>query len=129
MAPMAWRITLPSPGRRSMYMRVTRASQARGSLPMSAGARPAMAADTPTPPNDSLYSLQPTRPSSVVILRKSKFRCPASACSDSIFAIFICGSYHVARREDPGMPVTHFDLVLRRPIAEGRIFDDAGPYE
>src|SRR5436190_11960552 len=27
------------------------------------------------------------------------------------------------------MPVTHFDLVLRRPIAEGRVFDAVGPYE
>ena len=31
-----------------------------------------MSAVTPAPPNDSLYSLQPTRPSSVVTFRKSK---------------------------------------------------------
>jgi len=36
-----------------------------------------------------LYSLQPTRPSSVVSLRKSKLRRPASAWSVSIPAIFI----------------------------------------
>jgi hypothetical protein len=27
------------------------------------------------------------------------------------------------------MPVSRFELVLRRPIAEGRVFDAAGPYE
>jgi hypothetical protein len=27
------------------------------------------------------------------------------------------------------MPVTHFDLALRRPLADGRSFGDAGPYE
>jgi len=51
--------------------------------------RPAIAAETPTPPKDSLYSLQPTRPSSVLILRKSRLRQPPSACSDSTFVIFI----------------------------------------
>ena len=50
-----------------------------------------MTAETPGPPNDSLYSLQPTRPLSVVILRKSKLRPPASAWSDSISAIFMMG--------------------------------------
>src|SRR5262249_59153346 len=53
------------------------------------GASPSITAETPRPPNDSLYSLQPTRPSSVVILRKSKLRWPASACRCSILAIFI----------------------------------------
>jgi len=27
------------------------------------------------------------------------------------------------------MPVTHFDLALRRPLAHGHSFGDAGPYE
>jgi hypothetical protein len=27
------------------------------------------------------------------------------------------------------MPVTHFDLTLRRPLADGRAFGDVGPYE
>src|SRR5215510_10283332 len=27
------------------------------------------------------------------------------------------------------MPVTHFDVVLRRPLADGRAFGDVGPYE
>jgi hypothetical protein len=27
------------------------------------------------------------------------------------------------------MPVTHFDIALRRPLAEGRAFADVGPYE
>src|SRR3989442_12622170 len=51
-----------------------------------------MTADTPAPPKDSLYSLQPTSPSSVVILRKSKLRCPASACRDSRRAIFMAAT-------------------------------------
>src|SRR5690606_15187813 len=38
--------------------------------------------------NDSLYSLQPISPSSVLILRKSKLRCPASACRHSSPVIF-----------------------------------------
>src|SRR5262245_3991888 len=65
------------------------ASTRRGSWPTSWGVSPSMTAATPTPPNDSLYSLQPTRPSSVVILRKSKLRRPASAWSDSTLAIRI----------------------------------------
>src|SRR5262245_64891645 len=56
---------------------------------MMVGASRSITADTPGPPNDSLYSLQPTRPSSVVIFKKSKARCPASACSDSTLAIFM----------------------------------------
>src|SRR5262245_38563654 len=56
---------------------------------MICGARPSMTAETPSPPNDWLYSLHPTIPSSVLILRKSKFRCPASACSDSTRVIFM----------------------------------------
>ena len=27
------------------------------------------------------------------------------------------------------MPVTHFDLTLKRPLADGRGFGDVGPYE
>src|SRR5260370_17192803 len=27
------------------------------------------------------------------------------------------------------MPVSHFDLVLRRPLAGGRAFGEVGPYE
>ena len=27
------------------------------------------------------------------------------------------------------MPVTRFDVTLRRPLAEGRPFGDVGPYE
>src|SRR2546425_11890893 len=53
------------------------------------GARPSMTAETPRPPNDSLYSLQPTSPLSAVILRKSKLRWPASACKCSRLVIFI----------------------------------------
>src|SRR5215470_1344040 len=56
---------------------------------MICGARPSMTAETPSPPNDSLYSLHPTMPSSVLILRKSKYRCPALACSDSTRVIFM----------------------------------------
>ena len=89
MAPMACWITPPAAWRRTAYSRATCASQARGSLPMSSGASPSMTAETPRPPKDSLYSLQPTSPSSVVILRKSRLRQPPSACSDSIFVIFM----------------------------------------
>src|SRR5262245_3527855 len=80
------------------------ASQARASLPITSGATPSMTADTPRPPNDSLYSLQPTRPSSLVRLRKSKLRWPASACRCSTLAIFM-GSLPAAAEdaEDPGV--------------------------
>src|SRR6266567_614401 len=56
---------------------------------MTCDARPSITADTPRPPNDSLYSLQPIRPSSVLIFRKSKLRWPASACRCSIFVTFM----------------------------------------
>src|SRR5437870_3803991 len=56
---------------------------------MTCAARPSITADTPRPPNDSLYSLQPIRPSSVLTFRKSKLRWPASACRCSIFVTFI----------------------------------------
>ncbi len=44
---------------------------------------------TPRPPNVSLYSLQPTTPWSVVILRKSKLRQAPSALSGSMRSIFM----------------------------------------
>src|SRR5260370_466187 len=89
MAAMACWITPPDDWRLTAYMCATCASQARGSLPMTAGASLSITADRPGPPKVSLYSLQPTRPVSVVSLRKSKLRVPASQCSDSILAIFI----------------------------------------
>src|SRR5919106_866503 len=75
MPPLAWR--------RIAYSSATTASYARGSLPSTTGARCSIADVTPLPPNDSLYSLHPIRPSSVLILRKSKLRFPASACRHS----------------------------------------------
>ena len=48
-------------------------------LPMMLGARRSMTCETPRPPKLSLYSLQPTTPESVVILRKSNARPPPSA--------------------------------------------------
>src|SRR5712691_3459631 len=89
MAAMACWTTPPEDCRRSAYMVVTCASHARGSLPMTAGASRSITAERPGPPNASLYSLQPTSPVSVVTLRKSKLRDPASAWSDSTLAIFI----------------------------------------
>src|SRR5258706_6833774 len=47
----------------------------------------------------------------------------------SIFAIFIGESYHVPRGRTRPMPFTRFELVLRRPLADGRAFGDVGPYE
>src|SRR5258706_847433 len=47
----------------------------------------------------------------------------------SIFAIFIGESYHVPRGRIRPMPFTRFELVLRRPLADGRAFGDVGPYE
>ncbi len=88
-APMACWMTPPAACRRSAWSSATCASHGRGSLPISADASPAIAAETPMPPNDSLYSLHPTMPSSVLILRKSRLRQPPSACSNSIFVIFI----------------------------------------
>src|SRR6185503_3645112 len=76
------------------------ASHGRGSLPISEGASPAIAAETPTPPNDSLYSLHPTRPSSVPILRKSRLRQPPSACSDSTVVIFIASPWLLLDRSE-----------------------------
>src|SRR6185503_10540031 len=68
-----------------------------------------MTAETPRPPKDSLYSLQPTSPLSAVILRKSKLRCPASACRCSTAVIFMatnlagCGPpVQPSREEAPG---------------------------
>ena len=63
------------------------------------------AAVTPVPPKDSLYSLQPTSPSSVVILRKSKLRWPASACRVSRLSIRIALS--------PRAPAGWFGPCLR----------------
>src|SRR5215475_7278622 len=91
MAAMACWTTPPEACRRCAYMRVTCASQARGSLPMTDGASRSMTAERPAPPKDSLYSAQPTRPVSVVSLRKSKLRVPASQYSDSSLAIFMGG--------------------------------------
>src|SRR5438094_5204163 len=88
MAPMACWTIPPADGRRSACSSATCASNARGSLPISAGTRLSMVADTPSPPNDSLYSLQPTNPSSAVIFKKSKARPPASAWRCSNAAIF-----------------------------------------
>src|SRR6266404_4062467 len=76
---------------------------------MICGTSPSMTAETPSPPNDSLYSLHPTRPSSVLILRKSKFRCPALACSDSTLVIFMMVS---SGSEAPSGPASR---RLRRP--------------
>src|SRR5262245_66132388 len=85
-----------------------------------------MTAETPRPPNDSLYSLQPTRPSSVVILRKSKLRWPASACRCSILAIFI-GRLLGARRCAGGPEAEHAEnprvvegQLPERVVAAGR---------
>src|SRR4026207_2465229 len=64
-----------------------------------------MTAETPRPPKDSLYSLQPTMPSSVLILRKSRFRQPASAWSDSIVVIFMPG--RLPNRPTPRQPCPH----------------------
>src|SRR5262249_61232347 len=58
---------------------------------MTDEARRSMTAASPAPPNDSLYSAQPTSPVSVVSFRKSKLRVPASQCSDSSLAIFMGG--------------------------------------
>src|SRR4026207_713864 len=64
-----------------------------------------MTAETPRPPNDTLYSRQPTMPSSVLILRKSRFRQPASAWSDSIVVIFMPG--RLPNRPTPRQPCPH----------------------
>src|ERR1700730_14241923 len=100
MAPMACWITPPAACRRTADRRATWASQGRGSFPMSSGASPAIAAETPTPPKDSLYSLHPTRPSSVLILRKSRLRQPPSACSDSTVVIFIASPWLLLDRAE-----------------------------
>src|SRR6266852_5309495 len=97
MAAMACWTTPPEDCRRSAYIVVTWAAQARGSLPMTVGARRSITAERPAPPNASLYSLQPTTPVSVVTLRKSKLRDPASAWSDSTLAILIRGSLRTQR--------------------------------
>src|SRR5712692_3191832 len=89
MAPIACCKTTPAACRRTAYINVTSASYAVGSLPRTWDPSPSITAETPSPPNDSLYSLQPTRPSSVEILRKSKLRCPASACRCSSLVIFM----------------------------------------
>src|SRR5215475_11754061 len=91
MAAMACWTKPPEAWRRCAYIRVTWASHARGSLPMTDGASRSMTAERPAPPNDSLYSAQPTSPVLVVSLRKSKLRVPASQCSDSSLAIFMGG--------------------------------------
>ena len=85
-----------------------------------------MTAETPRPPNDSLYSLQPTRPLSVVIFRKSKLRPPASAWRCSTLAIFMnrllpvgrgTGRPEAEHAEDPG--VVERELAQRIVAAGG----------
>src|SRR5262245_22124899 len=99
MAAMACWTSPPEAWRRCAYMRVTCASHARGSLPITEGASRSITADRPAPPNASLYSDQPTSPVSVVSLRKSKLRVTASQCSDSTLAIFMDGSSWVSECE------------------------------
>jgi hypothetical protein len=70
-APIACWTAPPDACRRSAYISATCASYARASFPISAGASRSMIVVTPEPPNDSLYSLHPTTPPSVVIFRKS----------------------------------------------------------
>src|SRR6266568_3982141 len=61
----------------------------RGSMPITTSANLRMSAVRPPAPYPSLYSAQPTRPSSVTIFRNENTRQPASACSCSKRAIFI----------------------------------------
>jgi hypothetical protein len=57
--------------------------------PTISGARFSITDVTPLPPNASLYSDQPTSPSSVLIFKKSKVRMPALACRHSSAVIFM----------------------------------------
>src|SRR5438552_5618174 len=149
-APIACCAMPPDDCRRIANMNATSASYARGSLPMIDGASRSITADTPGPPNDSLYSLQPTSPASVVIFRKSKLRWPASAWSDSTLVIFMLPAsndgdrfdldYVVGMRErgEPDhrrrrpflAPELVTNLAERRPLADvgeiRRDLDDIG---
>src|SRR6185437_7492646 len=60
-----------------------------GSCPISGSAMPRITAVRPRLPSASVYSDQPTRPSSVVTFRNENVRHPASQCRSSIRAILI----------------------------------------
>ena len=80
-----------------------------GSVPISASAMPWMTEVRPRLPSASVYSDQPTRPSSVVTFRNENVRQPASQCRSSILAIFIGCSLARGPRPAPGR-----DATLRR---------------
>src|SRR6185312_2432195 len=74
----------------------------RGSWPISASAMPWMTAVRPRLPSASVYSDQPTIPSSVVTFRNEKVRQPASQCRSSIRAIFMVGFLRIYLGPRPG---------------------------
>src|SRR5712691_521889 len=88
---------------------------------MTCGASPSITAETPRPPNDSLYSLQPMTPSSVLILRKSKLRGPASACKCSSFVIFMARPLHLVgqRAVDLDLGRAGYEPFLLTALAVG----------
>src|SRR3954447_24258216 len=83
----------------------------RGSKPIATGANLRISSVTPPTPNASLYSDQPTRPSSVVTLRKESVRQPPSACRSSI---------EVMRIERRSLGLDVGDLRELSPLADFR---------
>ena len=74
---------------------------------MMSGVSASMTEERPAEPKLSLYSDQPTSPSSVVTLRKENSRQPASARSVSTRAIFIASSVSVPIGNQACRPPIH----------------------
>ena len=74
---------------------------------MMRGVSASMTEERPAEPKLSLYSDQPTNPSSVVTLRKENSRQPASARSVSTRAIFIASSVSVPIGNQACRPPIH----------------------
>src|SRR6186713_470321 len=78
----------------------------RGSMPMTSSAKRAISSVVALEaPKSSLYSDQPTNPSSVVSFRNEKSRHPASAFKVSTLAIFIQSSrkFQISHFDMPGL--------------------------
>src|SRR5712671_2239771 len=98
-AAIAIWLTPPAACRVAAYSRAEMASTGRGSRPIrNRSASFWITPVSPWAPYPSIYSDQPTMPSSVVIFRKELTRQPASQCRSSILVIFIGVSSAIGNR-------------------------------
>src|SRR5262245_43569147 len=89
----------------------------RGSIPTAISANRAIRLDVASrAPKSSLYSDQPTNPSSVESLTNEKLRQPPSAVSVSILVMRMVSPRAISQRDDVGERITPhdaFQVVLR----------------